>query len=114
LSYKLQANQFFEAETIIKPRLILWQSLSQNYPNPFNPQTKIDFAVPKSAEVHLAIYNLKGELIRTLLAGQVSPGHYTVLWDGHNQTGEVASSGVYIYKIRIGEWQATKKLTLLK
>jgi hypothetical protein len=88
--------------------------LSQNYPNPFNPETKIDFAVPNSAEVHLAIYNLKGELIRTLLAGQVSPGHYTVLWDGHNQTGEVASSGVYIYKIRIGEWQATKKLTLLK
>jgi len=88
--------------------------LSQNYPNPFNPQTKIDFAVPKSAEVHLAIYNLKGELIRTLHAGQFSPGRYTAVWDGRNHAGEPASSGVYIYKIRIGEWQATKKLTLIK
>lgn len=88
--------------------------LSQNYPNPFNLGTKIDFAAPKKSHVLLEIFNIKGERIRTLYSGEMGVGRYTAFWDGLNDAGEVAASGLYIYKIRIGEWQASRTLTLLK
>jgi hypothetical protein len=88
--------------------------LSQNYPNPFNPDTKIEFSVPVAATVQLAIYNLKGDLIQVLFNGDLLPGSYTASWNGVDKNGLVVTSGVYIYKIRIGEWQASKKLLLVK
>ncbi len=88
--------------------------LSQNYPNPFNPQTKIDFAAPNAATVRLAIYNLRGELVRLLVDEEVAPGSYTTIWNGLDDAGRAVPSGVYVYRIQIGEWQASKKLLLVK
>ncbi|MFQ5640053.1 MAG: FG-GAP-like repeat-containing protein [bacterium] len=88
--------------------------LFQNYPNPFNLQTRIDFSVPRQARASLSIFNVKGELVRHLFVGELLPGVYSSLWDGRDQQGRVVTSGLYIYKIRIGEWQASKKLMLVK
>jgi len=88
--------------------------LSQNYPNPFNPDTKIDFAVPAAAMVRLAIYNMKGELMRLLLDEHFAPGVYTSTWNGLDKNGASVPSGIYVYRIQIGDWQTSKKLVLMK
>ncbi len=89
-------------------------SLSQNYPNPFNPETYIDFTIPNEAEVSLRIYNVKGQLVKTLVQERMSPGNHTIRWDGRNESGEKVSSGVYFYRLTLGEKSIIKKMVLLK
>lgn len=75
-------------------------TLSQNYPNPFNPTTKIGYSLPKSSYVTLTIYDLNGKEITKLLDNHVSSvGTNYVEWNGKNAKGNLASSGVYFYKI---------------
>jgi hypothetical protein len=93
--------------------------LEQNYPNPFNPQTTIQYAIPAHShpggvQVTLRIYNLQGQVVRTLVDEQKSPGHYHVVWDGKNDAGMRISSGVYLYTITAGDFKATKRMTILK
>lgn len=92
--------------------------LSQNYPNPFNPETTIRFEIPftgkHAAKVELCIYNLQGQLIRTLINDERSPGAYQVQWDGLDETGNVVATGIYLYRMRVGEFTATKKIALMK
>ena len=93
-------------------------SLYQNYPNPFNPNTTIQFEIPftekQKVNVELRIYNLQGELIRTLVNEEKSPGIYRVLWNGDDQFGEKVVSGIYLNRINIGEFSAVKKMILVK
>lgn len=94
-------------------------TLLQNFPNPFNPETWIPFELIKPAEVTIHIYNLKGQLIRTVNLGHKQAGFYiskdkAAYWDGKNQSGERASSGIYFYTIRAGNFTATRKMILLK
>ena len=92
-------------------------SLSQNYPNPFNPETTIRFEIPfmeKSVKVELCLYNLQGHLIRTLINDERSPGAYQVRWDGLDDGGNIVATGIYLYRIRAGEFAATKKMILMK
>lgn len=88
--------------------------LSQNYPNPFNPETHIDFVLPSELQVSLKIYNIKGQVVTTLLQGRMNPGVHTVRWDGRNDSGEKVSSGVYFYRFTAGERSFVKKMVLLK
>ncbi|MFQ5603745.1 MAG: choice-of-anchor D domain-containing protein, partial [bacterium] len=88
--------------------------LDQNYPNPFNPSTTITFAVPETDEVTLAIYNLRGQLVRTLVSGVVAAGRHSVVWDGQSLQGIPVASGTYIYKLFTKNFVATKKLILTK
>lgn len=89
--------------------------LLQNYPNPFNPTTKIQFSIPKQSSVDLAIYDIHGRLVRTLVAGQeFSQGSYHVDWDGKNNNGDRVATGIYFSRIQAGNYSATKKMTLLK
>lgn len=88
--------------------------LSQNYPNPFNPETYIDFVLPSELQVSLKIYNIKGQVVTTLLQGRMDPGAHTVRWDGRNDSGEKVSSGVYFYRFTAGERSFVKKMVLLK
>ncbi|MCB9248164.1 MAG: T9SS type A sorting domain-containing protein [Ignavibacteriales bacterium] len=69
-------------------------SLEQNYPNPFNPSTMINFSIPKSEFVNLNVYNSLGEVVETLMNKEMSPGKYSVNFDGAN-----LSSGVYYYRL---------------
>jgi len=92
--------------------------LAQNYPNPFNPSTTIRFDVPhtQSGGVHvqLRVYNLLGELVRTLVDETKLAGQHLALWDGRNEQSEVVSTGIYIYRITAGSFSETRRMTLQK
>ena len=88
--------------------------LFQNYPNPFNPITKINFELPYSGYVSLKIYNLSGQLMRTLVDEQRAAGHQTVHWDGRDENGRLVVSGLYLYKMKATEFEETKKMMMLK
>ena len=88
--------------------------LSQNYPNPFNPVTKITYSVDKRSHITLAIYDMLGRKISTLVDEIKQTGHYNVLWNGETDAGLPAASGVYIYRIQNGEGLDAKKMILLK
>lgn len=89
-------------------------SLSQNYPNPFNPNTQIDFTLPQSENVRLDIYNMNGQLVRTLVDRTMTAGTHTVEWDGLANDGGKVSSGVYLYRLTAGDWTDSKKMSLVK
>lgn len=89
--------------------------LGQNYPNPFNPSTTIKFGLPKEAPVTLEIYNVLGVKVRTLIAGEtMSAAFHTLVWDGKNNGGIAVPSGVYLYRVHADQFQASKKMTLIK
>ena len=88
--------------------------LSQNYPNPFNPTTTINYTLPARQTVSLAIYNLKGELVKSLVNGPVSEGSHAVVWDATNEFGQKVTSGIYIYLLRSGNRQVARQMVLIK
>lgn len=88
--------------------------LQGNYPNPFNPNTTISYDVKDASEVFLAIYNVKGQLIRSLVNEAKSTGHHTVAWDGRDQNGNVVGSGIYQYVMKAGRYHETRRMTLIK
>jgi hypothetical protein len=89
-------------------------SLAQNYPNPFNPQTTIAFSLKDRGQVSLKVYNVNGELVRTLANESRSAGPHQLTWDGRNDNGQPVSSGVYFYKLSTNNFSQTKKMVLLK
>ncbi|RMD89640.1 MAG: T9SS C-terminal target domain-containing protein [Calditrichaeota bacterium] len=88
--------------------------LEQNFPNPFNPQTTIRYQLSKPAEVKLAIYNLKGQLVRTLIDKKLSAGKYSIVWDGQDDHGRLVSSGVYFVRMKAGDFTQIRKMALVK
>lgn len=88
--------------------------LEQNYPNPFNPQTTIRFALPEPALVKLEIYDITGRKIRELINNALKAGFYDVKWDGKDQTGMQVTSGMYIYRIKAGDFVKSRKLMLIR
>lgn len=88
--------------------------LEQNYPNPFNPSTTIRFALPEAASVSLTIYNIRGQLVKTLVNGSLEAGYHQVQWDGSSELGEKVSSGLYFYRLESGDFQQVKKMLLVK
>jgi predicted secreted protein len=89
-------------------------ALLQNYPNPFNPSTTVTFAVPEAAEVTLAIYNLRGQLIHTLYSGPIAAGRHSVVWEGTDFRGAKVASGVYVYGLKAKGFVTTRKLVFAK
>jgi hypothetical protein len=88
--------------------------LRPNYPNPFNPMTNIRFELPAQAHVALRVYDVNGALVRTLVNDDRPAGAYTVQWNGRNDAGDPASSGVYFYRIEASGFSDVRKMTLLK
>jgi M6 family metalloprotease-like protein len=105
----------FEEEHTSIPKSI---ELFQNYPNPFNPVTSIQYAVghrqTRSIRTTLKIYNIRGQLVRTLIDEDKPGGSYAVLWDGRDENGKAVSSGIYFYKLTAGSSSEVKKMILLK
>jgi hypothetical protein len=87
---------------------------ARNYPNPFNPSTKIFYTMPKAGHLSLKVYNVRGELVKTLINGQVKAGEDFVTWDGSNNQGSNVSSGVYFYEARSGSDVVVNKMALVK
>ena len=101
--------------TSIDLKLIPGQfALHQNYPNPFNPKTDIRFDLPEAAQVEIAIFNLMGNKVCTLLSDNVTAGYHSLIWDGTNDFGILAATGMYFYTINAGDFRATKKMLFLK
>ena len=98
----------------MKPGSSFRNSLAQNYPNPFNPSTTIKYSVKNNAHVSLKIYNVAGQLVRTLVDSDMNAGAYTETWNGRSNTGNSVSSGVYFYKLVTKDFSMTKKMVLLK
>jgi hypothetical protein len=96
------------------PALPLSLSLSQNYPNPFNPTTTIAFTLPRRSQVDLAVYNITGARVATLMNTELEQGNYRVSYNGRDEAGQVLSSGVYFYRLRVDGRILTKKMIFMK
>ena len=102
-------NNTSPTETVLLP----------NYPNPFNPETWIPYDLAQDAEVHIYIYNTKGEVIRQLSLGFQTAGTYrtpsrAAYWDGRNTSGEPVASGIYFYMLHAGQFKATRQMVIIK
>jgi len=89
-------------------------ALGQNYPNPFNPSTIIEFTLPQRQRVSLTVYDLLGRKTAVLSDGVFEAGTHAVTWDGRDFTGARVASGLYLYRLKAGEGQSTRKMILLK
>jgi C1A family cysteine protease len=88
---------------------------SYNYPNPFNPTTAISYTVPApGAEVRLTIYDLAGREVRTLVSGVEQAGEHVAVWHGRDDAGREMGSGVYFYRLVIGDRSIERKMVMLK
>ncbi len=93
--------------------------LGNNYPNPFNPSTTIMFSLSRTAGVRLTVYDIRGAVLKTLIHGESRPGSFLTTWDGRNDRGIPAASGIYFYRLEIWEGNSlifadTKKMLLAK
>jgi len=84
-------------------------TLAQNYPNPFNPSTVIEYSLPNSGEVDLAVFNLMGQRVATLVSGKMSAGNYRANWNA-----ESMATGMYFYRLQLGSQVITRKMLLMK
>ena len=84
-------------------------SLEQNYPNPFNPSTIIGYAVPRSANVSLRVFNTLGQEVAVLVNERKEAGFYQTTWNA-----STVPSGIYFYRLQAGEYVETKKMILLR
>jgi len=88
--------------------------LNDNYPNPFNPETTISYSVKEASPVTIEIYNVKGQLVKTLVNDTKEAGNHTVTWRGVDNNNRPVASGVYYYKMSAGKYSSTKKMILMK
>jgi hypothetical protein len=88
--------------------------LGQNYPNPFNPSTIIPFKIKQSGFVSLDIYNLKGQLVRSLVQRSMPAGSHAVVWDGRDGKGAAVPSGSYLYKLKTAGFEQSRRMEYIK
>ncbi len=88
-------------------------ALAAPYPNPFNASTSIRYQVP-AGEVQIGIYNVSGQLVRTLAQGFVTAGSHTLSWDGRDAGGADVESGIYFCQLRSQQGSVTRKMVLLR
>jgi len=97
-----------EAQIFIPDRF----QLHVNHPNPFNPETTILYDLPRASRVSLMVYSVQGQEIARLVHGELPAGRHMVRWGGMNTDGAPVPSGIYIYRIRAGEYTASRKMIL--
>ena len=112
-------NSRIELEALIAYEIPAETELLRNYPNPFNPETWIPYHLAEDAKVSLTIYDVNGELVRTIDIGHQTAAKYdtrskAIYWDGRNLFGEQVASGIYFYSLSAGDFSATRKMVILK
>lgn len=100
--------------TPVPPARVGDLALGQNSPNPFNPSTVISFTLAREGRGHLRVYNLRGELVRTLHEGAFPAGEQSLRWDGRTDGGVAAGSGAYLYRLEVDGQALTRRMMLLK
>ncbi len=88
--------------------------LRANYPNPFNPSTTVTFTLPHSAQVRLAVHDLRGHLVAVLLDARKAAGTHSAVWDGFDRHGRAAAAGVYLLRLKVEGEVRTGRMVLLK
>lgn len=109
LAKELEAEQSHSPEAV--PAKL---TVSQNYPNPFNPDTRIEFGLPETSYVRIAVYNTTGQLIRTLDECTTQAGFHSIRWDGTDDVGHLVPNGLYLFVLESGGQRALHKMTMLK
>jgi len=89
-------------------------ALEAAQPNPFSGTTRIEYAVPAAGAVDLAVYNVGGQVVRTLATGVREAGSYTAAWDGRDENGTRVAAGVYFTRLTAAGKSITRKVTLMK
>jgi hypothetical protein len=89
-------------------------TLYQNYPNPFNPSTAISFKIPNRSHVELSVYNVTGAKIATLIDSDLGAGSHRLIFDANDVDGRAVSTGVYFYRLNVGDKTITRKMVLIK
>jgi len=107
--YKIDVGFTTAVEEVAGVQIPEGFDLAQNYPNPFNPSTTIRYSLPQSSFVTLKIYNLLGKEIESLVSGQKPAGEYEIHW-----TTKDLPSGIYLYRLKAGEYIETRKFILQK
>jgi len=105
---------FEYAGTSTNDIIVVKTQLNNNYPNPFNPVTNIAYSIKTAGNVTLEVYNIKGQLVKTLINEVRETGNYTTTWNGTDDAGKSLASGVYFYKMKASNYTATKKMILMK
>ena len=88
--------------------------LAQNYPNPFNPTTTISFDLAKAGKVKLNVYNIKGQLVRSLVNEDLYAGNHKVIWNGTDSRNRRVASGIYYYRLETKDFSKTHRMVLMK
>lgn len=88
--------------------------LMQNYPNPFNPNTTIQYQLPKAGKVELKIYNIAGQVVKTLVNESQKEGTYKINWNGKNNQNQQVANGAYIYQLKYDTKMLAKKMIFIK
>ena len=89
-------------------------AVHQNHPNPFNSTTVIPFEMPRDATVEVTIYDVLGRNVRRLLSQHLTAGYHHVVWDGRDEGGRVASSGLYVYRFAAAQHTHSGRMLLLR
>jgi len=89
-------------------------SLSQNYPNPFNASTTIEYGLPKNADLHISIYDIRGRFVREIYSGNQQAGYHVTHWNGDNDQGQNVASGLYFIVLNTPEYRVVRKALILK
>jgi subtilisin family serine protease len=103
-----------DATVAVEPAAAFQFALERSAPNPFASTTRIGFSLARAAAVHLGVYGVGGERVRTLLDGPQAAGPHAVIWDGRDDAGRVVRSGVYFYRLAAGADRATRKMVLMR
>jgi N-acetylmuramoyl-L-alanine amidase len=103
-----------EEETIVVHTAPRDFQLFQNYPNPFNPETTISYRLTRPGEVVLRIFNVRGQLVRTLVHETQPAGQYSLRWDSRDDDGQAVASGVYLCHLQVGRRTQHRKMTLMR
>ena len=93
---------------------VLTTALHPNYPNPFNPETTISYSLEHSGNVRLEVYNVKGQLIRTLVNENKPAGNHKVIWNGVDNSNRPVASGIYYYRLTAGKYSGSRRMILMK
>jgi hypothetical protein len=89
-------------------------TLDQNRPNPFNPETEISYSLPEGCDVKLDIYNITGQKVTTIVDQYQDAGTHSVIWNGHDESGNQVASGIYFYRLTTNAYTEAKKMILMK
>ena len=98
----------------VSPAALPARLAAQAAPNPFNPTTALNLALPVGGPVELSLYNMVGQRVVTLLNRPLEAGHYSVLWNGRDETGQSVSAGVYLYRVQTQEQVVVGKMALIR